>query len=309
MPLFSGHLPSAPPHRGPSSPVRRIGAGLCIVVLALLAPMLVPSAGVATARPAMPFGKLVCAPEYGVRFCQGGLVNGQDRRVPSFDGVPIDADLTLPAGGKGPYPLVVLMHGLGGNKTDYESISDDGAVDNVTMASQGWAVLTYSARGFGNSCGTAASRANTPACATGWVRLADQRYEIRDTQYLAGMLVDEGFARPGIAVSGVSYGGGQSLELAMLKNRMRLTDGKLVPFVSPKRHIPMTVAAAYAVWPWDDLDTALEPNGRLSTSTVTPASCLVASLERSARCTPTNYRRTSRATTCSRRAPSSATAS
>jgi dienelactone hydrolase len=271
MPLCSGHLPSAPQHRGPSSPVRRIGAGVAIVVLALLAPMLVPSAGAAKALPAMPFGKLVCAPEYGVRFCQGGLVDGQDRRVPTFDGVPIDADLTLPAGGKAPYPLVVLMHGLAGNKTDSESISDDGAVDNVTMANQGWAVLTYSARGFGNSCGTAASRANTPACAKGWVHLADQRYEIRDVQYLAGMLVDEGYARPGIAVSGVSYGGGQSLELAMLKNRMRLTNGKLVPFVSPKRHIPMTVAAAYAVWPWDDLDTALTPNGRLSTATDTPA--------------------------------------
>jgi hypothetical protein len=57
----------------------------------------------------------------------------------------------------------------------------------------------------------------------------------------------------------------------MLKNRMRLTNGKLVPFVSPRRHIPMTVAAAYAVWPWDDLDTAVIPNGRLSTATDTPA--------------------------------------
>ena len=39
--------------------------------------------------------------------------------------------------------------------------------------------------------------------------------------------------KPDIAVSGVSYGGGQSLELATLKNRMRLTDGRLVPFTSP----------------------------------------------------------------------------
>jgi acetyl esterase/lipase len=141
----------------------------------------------------------------------------------------------------------------------------------VTLATQGWAVLSYTARGFGNSCGSAASRVNTSGCANGWIRLADQRYEVHDTQYLAGMLVDEGFARPGIAVSGDSYGGGQSLELAMLKNRMRLTNGHLVPFVSPKHHIAMTVAAAYAVWPWDDLDTALTPNGQLSTSTATPA--------------------------------------
>jgi len=223
------------------------------------------------ARLGMPLGKLVCAPKFGVVFCQGGLTGGQDRRVPSFDGVPLDADLTLPATGTAPYPLIVLLHGLAGNKTLTESTSDDGAMDNVTLASDGWAVLSYSARGFGNSCGNAASRAGTPACTKGWVQLADRRYEVRDTQYLAGMLVDEGYAKPAIAVSGVSYGGGQSLELAMLKNRMELLSGKLVPFVSPGRHVAMRIAAVYAVWPWDDLDTALAPNGRLSTSGVTAA--------------------------------------
>ena len=250
---------------------RRVVAGVALVVFALLTPMLVSAAGTAQKLPPTPFGKLVCAPKYGVTFCQGGLVDGRDRHVPSFDGVPIDADLTLPATGTAPYPLIVLLHGLGGNKTNFESTSDDGSVDNVTLASQGWAVLTYSARGFGDSCGPAASRQKTAACAKGWIRLADQRYEIRDTQYLAGVLVDEGYARSGIAVSGDSYGGGQSLELAMLKNRMRLTSGRLVPFVSPKRHVPMTVAAAYAIWPWDDLDTALNPNGQLSTSAATSA--------------------------------------
>jgi dienelactone hydrolase len=251
--------------------IGRSGAGLALVCLVLFAPILVPAASASQKPPSMPFGRLVCAPKYGVTFCQGGLVDGQDRRVPSFDGVPLDADLTLPVIGKAPYPLLVFLHGLGGSKTNFESTSDDGGLNNVTLASQGWAVLTYTARGFGNSCGTAASRQNTPACAKGWDHLADQRYEIRDTQYLAGMLVDEGYARPGIAVSGDSYGGGQSLELATLKNRMELPSGKLVAFVSPKRHIKMTVAAAYALWPWDDLDTALDPNGALSTSTFTPA--------------------------------------
>ncbi len=229
------------------------------------------SAAGASSTLGKPFGRLVCAPKFGVTFCQGGLVEGQDRRVPSFDGVPLDADLTLPTKGHAPYPLIVLLHGLAGNKLYMESTKDDGALDNVTLASEGWAVLTYSSRGFGNSCGTAASRANTPACAKGWVQLADQRYEVRDTQYLAGMLVDEGYARPGIAVSGISYGGAQSLDLAVLKNRTELLNGKLVPFVSPKKHIAMTVAAAYAVWPWDDLDTALVPNGNLSTNALTPA--------------------------------------
>jgi pimeloyl-ACP methyl ester carboxylesterase len=250
-----------------SAPIWALSASLLAVGL-LSAPS--TPAGASSKLP-QPFGRLVCTPKYGVTFCQGGLVDGQDRRVPSFDGVPLDADLTLPAKGKAPYPLIVLLHGLAGSKLDMESTKDDGALDNVTLATDGWAVLTYSARGFGNSCGTAASRVNTPACAKGWVHLADQRYEVRDTQYLAGMLVDEGYARPGIAVAGISYGAGQTLELSMLKNRTELLDGKLVPFVSPKKHISMTIAAAYAVWPWDDLDTALVPNGNLSTATVTSA--------------------------------------
>lgn len=216
-----------------------------------------------------PFGRLTCGPEYGVRFCQG---NGTTDRVPSFDGVPLDADVTLPAKGRGPFPLIVMLHGLASNKTEYETTRNDGGVDNVSFAARGWAVLTYTARGFGDSCGTAASRANTPACEKGWIHLADQRYEVRDTQYLAGMLVDEGLVKPTIAVTGLSYGGGQSLELAMLKNRMRLTDGKLVAWVSPKRHVPMSIGAAYAEWGWDDLVTSLVPNGDLLTDHYTSAS-------------------------------------
>jgi len=199
-------------------------------------------------------------------------VDGRDLRVPSFDGVPLDADVALPASGRGPFPLLVLLHGLGSSKTEFEVSSDDGAIDDVTMAKHGYAVLMYTARGFGTSCGTPSSRAGTPACAKGWIQLADQRYEVRDTQYLAGLLVDEGLVKPDIAVSGVSYGAGQTLELAMLKNRMRLPDGRFVPFTSPERHIPMAVAAVYAMWPWDDLVTALDPNGALTTTRATPAS-------------------------------------
>ncbi len=217
-----------------------------------------------------PFGRLVCAPTYGIRLCRGGQSGGKDRRVPSFDGVPLDADVALPATGTGPFPLIVLLHGLGESKAEFESTSDDGGLDDVTLAHRGWAVLMYTARGFGDSCGTPASRAGTPACAKGWIQLADQRYEIRDTQYLAGVLVDEGLARPDVAVAGVSYGAGQTLELATLKNRMRLMSGKLVAFTSPNKHVPMSVAAGFAVWPWDDLVTSLVPNGNLSTTRATP---------------------------------------
>lgn len=216
-----------------------------------------------------PFGRLSCHPAYSVRFCPG---NGTTERVPSFDGVPLDADVTLPARGRGPFPLIVLLHGLAGSKHNFESHAVDGKLDNVTLAAQGWAVLTYTARGFGNSCGTPRSRAGTPGCARGWLHLADQRYEVRDTQYLAGLLVDEGLVRPTIAVAGESYGGGQALELAVLKNRVRLRDGRFVPWTSPRRHIPMAVGAAYAIWGWDDLASSLLPNGHLLEGRYTPPS-------------------------------------
>jgi pimeloyl-ACP methyl ester carboxylesterase len=246
---------------GATSPSAATTAATTAVTVAEPAPPAVPH----------PFGRLSCVPRDGIRFCPGGLTAGHDLRIPSFDGVPLDADVALPATGKGPFPLIVMLHGLGGSKSDWEVSTDDGAVDDVTMASKGFAVLMYTARGFGNSCGTAASR-TTAACAAGWIHLADQRYEIRDTQYLAGELVDEGLVRPQIAVTGVSYGAGQTLELATLKNRVRLTDGDFAPWTSPVHHVPMSIGAAYAMWPWDDLVTALVPNGGLLTSHVTPAS-------------------------------------
>ena len=264
-------------HRG-----RRVAAAVVVSTLAVLAacggngssPSATRTVTTEPPPPAVPrpFGTLTCEPLHGIRFCPGGMSDGRDLRVPSFDGVPLDADVALPATGRGPFPLIVMLHGLGGSKTDWEVTRDDGAMDDVTMASRGYAVLMYSARGFGNSCGTAASRADTPACAKGWIHLADQRYEIRDTEYLAGELVDEGLVRPHIAVTGVSYGAGQTLELAMLKNRIRLPDGRFAPWTSPRHHVPMSIAVGYAQWPWDDLATALVPNGALRTSGPSPAS-------------------------------------
>jgi predicted acyl esterase len=132
------------------------------------------------------------------------------QRVPSFDGVPLDVDVTLPASGDGPFPTIVMMHGYGGDKTSFEGIGKANGYNNVTYAQQGYAVVTYSARGFGRSCGTPDSR-TSPVCDAGWLHLADQRYEGRDTQHLLGLLVDQGVARAGaLGVTGISYGGVQA---------------------------------------------------------------------------------------------------
>jgi len=238
----------------------------CAGVLALV--VLVAPA-LAAAEPA-PFGH-ACKAQDGVRFCP---TEGLTQRVPSFDKVPLDADVTLPPSGEGPFPTIVMMHGWGGEKTAFESATPEGDgnetfdYNNVYFAQHGYAVLNYTARGWGNSCGKPESR--TEECKEGWIRLADQRYEARDTQYLLGLLADQNITKPSaIGVTGISYGGGQSIELAYLYNRIRLPNGEFAPWKSPKGKA-MHIAAAFPRWPWSDLVNALEPNGRFLDSEIAP---------------------------------------
>ncbi|HEY1273771.1 MAG TPA: alpha/beta fold hydrolase [Thermoleophilaceae bacterium] len=215
----------------------------------------------AHAAPPNPFGH-PCTAQNGVLFCPAST---DLQRVPSFDGVPLDVDVTLPATGNGPFPAIVMMHGWGGGKTNFESNAPEpagsAAYNNVAYAQRGYAVITYSARGFGRSCGQADSR-TSPACDRGWIHLSDQRYESRDTQYLLGLLADQGVVQPAkIGVTGISYGGIQSQNLARLRNRVRMPDGSLQPWRSPAGK-PMSIAAAWARWGTSDLTYSLTPNGR-----------------------------------------------
>jgi pimeloyl-ACP methyl ester carboxylesterase len=141
------------------------------VLVSALAALALPAA----AHAAEPLG-LTCADQGdGIRLCQG--------KVRTFDGVPVDANLALPAGQR--LPLVVLSHGWGGSKLGYDDLKP--------WAQRGYAALAFSARGFGESCGSAASRlADAAGCAQGWVHLDDARYEARDVQQLAGLLADQG---------------------------------------------------------------------------------------------------------------------
>jgi predicted acyl esterase len=241
-------------------------ARLTRIALAGAAIWLLATAPPAFAEPT-PLGR-ACTPQNGVRFCPGSTAN----RVPSFDGIPLDVDVTLPLSGDGPFPTIVMMHGYGGNKTNFEQTSPEGDSaandtlyhwNNTYFAQRGYAVLTYSARGFGNSCGSLSSR--TPDCAMGWIHLADQRYEARDTQFLLGKLADEAITQPdAIGVTGISYGGGQSMELAFLRDRIRelpSTGSGFAPWTSPNG-TPLRITAAFPRWPWSDLVYSLLPNGR-----------------------------------------------
>src|SRR5260370_182313 len=110
----------------------------------------------------------------------------------------------------------------------------------------------------------------------------DTRFEVRDLQYLSGLLVDPDPTTGArvvdpqrIGATGASYGGGLSLMLATLKDRIMCggsetqataacknhSDGDLVPWTSPAG-TPMHTAAAAPIVPWSDLIYSLVPNGR-----------------------------------------------
>jgi dienelactone hydrolase len=228
--------------------------------------------------------------------CPGGLTAGPtvspaggspfivcSGRVRSFDGTPLDTDVTIPtATATSPRPLVIFMHGWGNSKTDWESQTLEGSRpdqyhwNNAWFASQGYVVLNYSARGFHMSCGKDSSGytyATDPTCSdtTGeesWVHLGDRRWETHDSQFLAGLLVDAGLADPQrIVATGGSYGGGQSWDLALSQDKVVTsastdpTNPSLVPWTSPLG-TPMHLVAAAPMYPWTDLADALVQNGR-----------------------------------------------
>ncbi len=231
---------------------------LCVAcLLALAAP-----AGAGAAP--NPLGLTDCGPLEGAYACSG--------LVETWDGVPLDTTVVLPSDAPaGRLPLVALVHGFGNSKYEYLNPDEAAYTGNAfTWADAGYAVLTFTARGLWGSCGTPDSRlANPAACATGYIHLADVRYEVRDIQELIGLLVDDGTADPNaIGVTGDSYGGGQSLMLAALRNRVMLPDGMLVPWQSPAG-TPLRVDAAAPVIPWSDLVSAAAPNGHVSATKAT----------------------------------------
>jgi hypothetical protein len=241
--------------------MREASRVLLLAIAASIACMTVPNGAAASPTP-LALGS--CGMASGVYQCSG--------LAPTWDGVPLDATVTLPRHGAGRLPLVVELNGFGNSKYEYLDPSSQAYTGNAfDWARRGYAVLTYTARGFWGSCGTPAARlASAAACTDGYIRLADVRYEVRDAQYLIGELVDEGVADPArIGVTGDSYGGGQTFDLAALRDRVMLPDGTLVPWRSP-RGVPMHVAAAAPIIPWTDLIYAATPNGRTLSYAVTP---------------------------------------
>ena len=211
-------------------------------------------------------------PLYGdVHICSG--------EIPSWDGSPLDVDLTLPQRGTGDHhPLIVMLHGFANNKHEWESVSDQGDIDqpesthdkwhwnNHWFAKHGFYVLTYTARGFLDEGKTRADEPNTPPGAPfgsytglgtpGTVHLKSRDYEIKDTAWLAATVAaaHSDLDPNAVAVSGGSYGGGESWTLASQASWHSAHDqNPALPVLQLQVAVPH--------YPWTDLAYSLAPNG------------------------------------------------
>ncbi|MFG2883980.1 CocE/NonD family hydrolase [Streptomyces sp. NPDC048297] len=122
-------------------------------------------------------------------------VHRSDRIMTMADGTRIDTSYFTGAA-TGRRPAVLLGHGFGGSKDDMRRQAED-------LARGGYAVLTWSARGFGHS--------------TGKIGLNDPKHEVADVSRLIDWLAKQPQVRldrpgdPRVGVAGGSYGGAISL--------------------------------------------------------------------------------------------------
>ncbi len=151
-------------------------------------------------------------------------VHRADRVVEVDDGVRLDTSY-FTAGSDGRRPAVLLAHGFGGSKADARDQAE-------RLAQDGYAVLTWSARGFGRS--------------TGKIGLNAPDGEVADVSRLIDWLAGrpevrlDGKGDPRVGMAGGSYGGAVALLAAGHDDRVD------------------AIAPAITYW---NLSDALFPNG------------------------------------------------
>lgn len=182
------------------------------------------STGVNTGQGVVTSG-LTCDTSTSPTKCTGYLAS-------DVDGTMLDVTVWLP-NTNAPHPLVVGIHGWGGSKTAMNKYAQ-------RITDRGFALLSYSARGFGNSYGQ--------------VNLADVDVEGADLRSMIGQVADDRDLQinaSAVGVFGASYGGAHSF-LAAIRPTFTSSSGANV-----------VVRAIAPLVPWSELTGALRPDGRL----------------------------------------------
>ncbi len=169
-----------------------------------------PSSGAAAAAGLVtPSAARAAAPAAGAAPRDLQPIADEEVRVPvgpEPDGTAVSLDVTIRSPqAPGVRPAVVLAHGFGGSKADLDERSKD-------LAARGYVVLTYSARGFGDS--------------EGKVHLNDPAFEVADARRLVDVLAARSDVRrdsdgdPRVGIAGASYGGALALMAAATDPRV-----------------------------------------------------------------------------------------
>ena len=126
-----------------------------------------------------------------------------EKSITTAPGVSIDTSMFLPS--KTPAPAILIAHGFGGSK-------DSVATEAKFFASKGYVVLTWTARGFGES--------------TGEIAMNAMDAEVSDTKELISYLAKSRFVTqdktgdPRVGIMGGSYGGANALMSASADQRI-----------------------------------------------------------------------------------------
>ncbi len=141
-------------------------------------------------------GPLLLAGPAGAAEAEDRMLNGGPASAEDSRPIPLDTSVFLPD--SLPAPAVVLAHGFGGSKADLTSQARD-------LADAGYLVVTYSARGFGESGGQ--------------ISMNSPEFEVADASAIVDQLatmdeVQKSGADPVVAFAGSSYGGALSLLVA-----------------------------------------------------------------------------------------------
>lgn len=176
---------------------------------------------------ALGFAALLIAPLFvAAPPAAAGYREYDNQVVVSFDGTPIVFTLFSPisATGSTPAPLVLRGHGWGGSRETIPSGT------TLALLNAGYNVLTWDARGFGQSGGKA--------------ELDSPSYEVRDVRALLDSVQNLGWIQRDatgavVAMSGVSYAGGIQWLTSAVEPRIRA----IAPEIT-----------------WNDLRYSLAPN-------------------------------------------------
>ncbi|MFB7742400.1 alpha/beta fold hydrolase [Streptomyces sp. NPDC056132] len=129
----------------------------------------------------------------------------REDRVLDMPGAKIDTSFFTAGSPDDRRPAVLIGHGFGGSKKEVQGQAEQ-------LARDGYAVMTWSARGFGKS--------------TGQIGLNDPEFEVKDVSRLIDWLAErpevrlDGAGDPRVGVTGVSYGGAISLLAAGYDKRV-----------------------------------------------------------------------------------------